>query len=273
MERKCRYEPLSAQPLVLVLCQVRFSPVRVIEKYVAAIQDEFRREGFPIERAAKVQQVTLDTKGAVPVQVDEQQRWEYRNTDETWSILVMQDSVILQTTAYTRFEDFAQKLQLAVSTVLAKTEHDSLGLVHRVGLRYIDVIRPRRGADFRFYVRPGFHGVADDVFQDKTHRLHVESRGHTSVGEGGYAGTFVVRVVQNDQGLLLPPDLVGAAPQLSLPTQAGEVVTLIDMDHWVEGNFQPSVKWVVETAYGLHDHLVETFHDHVVTGDAIAEWK
>ena len=28
MQRKCRYKPLSAHPLVLVLCQFRFSPVR-----------------------------------------------------------------------------------------------------------------------------------------------------------------------------------------------------------------------------------------------------
>ncbi len=35
----------------------------------------------------------------------ERERWEYRNRKETWSVLVTEDSVILQTTAYTRFED------------------------------------------------------------------------------------------------------------------------------------------------------------------------
>ena len=39
VQRRCRYEPLSAQPLVLVLCQVRFSPVRQMEQYIPAIQD------------------------------------------------------------------------------------------------------------------------------------------------------------------------------------------------------------------------------------------
>ena len=154
MQRRCRYEPLSAQPLVLVLCQVRFSPVRQMEQYIPAIQDVFRRNGFPIERAGKVQQVTFGPGDGAPVQVVEQQRWEYRNREETWSIIVMQDSVIQQTTAYTRFEAFAEQLKLCVHTVLAESEQDRFGVVQRVGLRYVDVVRPRSGKGYRFS-----HGV------------------------------------------------------------------------------------------------------------------
>ena len=36
--------------------------------------------------------------------LSEQHRWEYRNREETWSVLVTGGSVILQTTAYTRFD-------------------------------------------------------------------------------------------------------------------------------------------------------------------------
>ena len=164
MQRNCRYEPLSAQPLVLVLCQVRFSRIRQMERYIPAIQDAFRRTGFPIERAGKVQQVTFEAGGSAPVQMVEQQRWEYRDREETTSVLVTQDNVILQTTAYTRFEDFAQQLQSAVHTVLAESEHDGFGVVHRVGLRYVDVVVPTAGKDFRFYLRPGLRGMPDDVF-------------------------------------------------------------------------------------------------------------
>ena len=79
-----------------------------MERYIPAIQDAFRRTGFPIERAGKVQQVTFEAGGSAPVQMVEQQRWEYRDREETTSVLVTQDNVILQTTAYTRFEDFAE---------------------------------------------------------------------------------------------------------------------------------------------------------------------
>ena len=76
MQRKSRYEPLSAQPLVLVLCQVRFSAVRRMERYIPGIQDAFRRTGLPIERAGKVPQVTFTPGAAAPVEMVERQRWE-----------------------------------------------------------------------------------------------------------------------------------------------------------------------------------------------------
>lgn len=272
MERKCRYVPLSQQPLALVLGQVRFSPVRQIDRYIPEIQEAFRQYGFPVERAGKVQQITVGRSAGVPVQVIEQERWEYRTRDEAWSVLVTQDGVVLQTTAYERFEGFADRLQYAVRTVLSTTEHERLGVVQRVGLRYIDVVQPRVGEDFRAYLRPGFHGTADEVFRDGTHRLHVESKGRTQVGDD-VTGRMIVRVVQNYQGRLLPPDLIGGAPKFTRRAKRGELITLIDMDHYIEGAFDPDAGWVVARAYELHDRLVETFHEHVVTETAIEVWK
>lgn len=265
--RKCRYVPLSKQPLVLVLGQVRFSPVRKLASYIPAIQEEFRRHGFPLEREGKVQQLTITPTG---VQVIEQERWEYRTRDERWSITVLHDSVILQTTAYERFEGFAAPLEQAVRTVLEKTEQSQFGLVERIGLRYVDLIRPRAGEDYREYLRPGFHGVADEAFRARSHRLHVESIGHTAVGD--IEGTMIIRVVQNDQGFDLPPDLLGGAPQRELQTRPGDLITLLDMDHFVQGKFDADPGWVITRAYELHDHLVETFHTHVVTEKAIEVW-
>ena len=69
------------------------------------IHEAFRRRGFPIERAGKVRQVAFGSGATAPVEMVERERWKYRNRKETWSVLVTEDSVILQTTAYTRFED------------------------------------------------------------------------------------------------------------------------------------------------------------------------
>ena len=269
MQRKCRYVPLSQQPLALVLGQVRFSPIRQMDHYVADIQEEFRRHQFPIEQTGRVQEVTFGISAKVPVQVAEQERWEYRTKDQRRSILVTHNSVLLQTTAYDRFEGFATKLELALRTVLETTEHIEFGVIERIGLRYVDVVRPRPSEDFRFYLRPGFHGVSDDVFHGGA-QLHMQATGQTSVGDG--PGVMVVRIVQNDQGFLVPPDLIAAGPQ---PARAepGELVTLIDMEHYMDGRLEPSVPWLMEKAYQLHDHLVETFHENVVTEQAIEVWQ
>ena len=267
-KRNCRYVPLDKQPLVLVLCQVRFSPVRKMGDYIPAIQEEFRRHRFPLEDTGKIQQLTITPAG---FQAVEQERWIYRTKEETWTVTVLQDGVVLQTVAYDRFEGFAEKLETAVRTVLEKTEQSQFGVVQRVGLRYIDLVQPRTDEDFRFYLRPGFHGVADSVFRPKTHRLHIESVGQTSVGDVG--GTMVVRVVQNDLGFDLPPDLVGGAPKHDSRARQGELATLIDMDHFIEGTFEPDPSWIVERAYLMHDQIVETFHNHVVTKEAIEVWR
>ena len=214
-------------------------------RYIPAIQEALRRAGFPIERAGKVQQVTFGPGDGFPVQVVEQQRWESRNRDETRRILVTQDSVTLQSTASASSSGWA--------------------------LRYIDAVRPQQGREFRFYLRPGLHGLADEVFPSGRHLRHIESRGRTAVG--GESGTMVVRMVQNDRGFSLPPDLLAAAPRFSPGAKPGELATLIDMDHYVEGTFDADSDWVIARAYEMHDHIVETFHEHVVTTAAIEEWK
>lgn len=267
MKRNCRFVPLSKQPLVLVLCQVRFSPVRQMAQYISGIQEEFRRQGYPIENAGKVQQLAITPTGLQPV---EQEQWEYRTKDESRSILVLQDSVSLQTTSYKRFEEFADQLRFALATVLTKTESNTLGVIQRIGLRYVDLIRPDAGKDYRFFLKEGFHGLADEVFEAGTHRVYVQSVGKTMVDST--PGVMIVRVVQRDDGLDLPPDLAFGAPKHEVRAQKDEVVTFVDMDHFVTGSFAADAELVVEKLFRLHDKLVETFHENVVTKEAIESW-
>jgi len=46
-------------------------------------------------------------------------------------------------------------------------------------------------------------------------------------------GAMIVRVVQNDQGSILPPDIIGGAPKHASRARLGELLTLIDMDHYI----------------------------------------
>ena len=126
MHRKRRYDPLSRPPRPRPL-PTPPQPHPQIDQHTPAIHEAFRRPGYPIERAGKVLQVTFTPNRTTPVHLTEQQRCDYRNRDETWSILLTRDTVILQTTAHTLFEDFAERLRMAVHTVLAESEHDRCG--------------------------------------------------------------------------------------------------------------------------------------------------
>lgn len=46
--RNCPGEKLSKQPLVLVLIQIRFSPVMNLESYIPQIQSSLRIAGYPL---------------------------------------------------------------------------------------------------------------------------------------------------------------------------------------------------------------------------------
>ena len=102
---------------------------------------------------------------------------------------------------------------MAVHTVLAESANDQLGVLHRVGLRYTDVVRASGGKDFRFYLRPGLQEFRTKCSSLANTSFTTSAGGRTVVG--GNPGTMVVRIVQNDQGSSLPPDLVDAAPSFS----------------------------------------------------------
>lgn len=268
MTRTNERKKLRNQPVQLVLCQVRWSPIQ-IAKYIPAIQEVFRRNGFPIERYGETPQIFLSPAGA---EVKPQPRWEYKSKNERWSILVAPDSVVLQTTDYDRFEGFAEKLRLAVDTVLKATEHDRYGVLQRIGLRYIDHIRPQAGEDFRAYVKPGLHGIQDEgVFLPNSGRLHCEMVGATKVGDE--SGTLIIRLTQNNEGLELPPDLLGSAPLPADSPRQGGWLTIIDTDHFLEGKFDCDADWVVRHADLLHTQINDAFFDHVITPHAEKVWS
>lgn len=274
MTRNCRYLPLSKQPLVLVLCQVKFSPVRQMADYIGRIQDEFRRHGFPIERTITATPGIVIS--AVGMQVNAMERWEFRTRDEQTSIVVTHESVVLLTTHYERFERFAETLQRAVDTVLKITEQSEFGVIERIGLRYVDVVEPLANEDFRKYLRPGFHGPSDDLFRPATSQVFVRVVGRTNVTRGGQLfteGTLAVRVIQNNLGMDLPPDLADQTPRRTRTIEPGRLVTLIDMDHFIEGSFDPRTDEIIALAYGLHDQIIEAFHEHIVTAEAIEAWR
>lgn len=269
-KRQCRDVHLSKQPLVLVLCQVRFSPIKQMAEYIPAIQEEFRRHEFPIERHRDLQQLRIDAQG-VP-HVASRPAWEFRTKDEEWAILVLEDSVVLQTTSYKGWENFALRLETALRCVFSKTEHDKYGLIHRLGLRYVDLVQPQEGKDYRFYLKPGFHGVTEEAFEPRSsHRLHVESLGKMRVNE--VESTMVVRVLQSDEGFDFPPDLRENVPKHQPKSRVGELVTFVDMDHFIEGNFDINLEWIKKCLWRMHDHLIETFHEYVVTKEAIEVWR
>jgi uncharacterized protein (TIGR04255 family) len=253
---------LHNDPLSLVLCQIRFSRVRKMAEYIPAIQDNLRRNGFPSDVSGILQQVLITAAGPQSIQTKQD---EFRSADNTWSIIVGEDTLVLITSNYDRFAGFAAKLRMAIETIDASAELRH-GQITRIGLRYLDVVQPLDGETHRDYLKANLHGPQSAVFTQGP-LVHLEAAGRTELG------TMILRITQNDQGILVPPDIALKPLRHKRVTKPGQLLTLIDSDHFVEGEWPFDLKAIIETVDHLHKDINAVFFRDVVTKHATTVWK
>ena len=253
---------LGNSPLSLALCQVRFSPLMAMADYIPKVQDDLRRRGYPVNASTPVRELQFGPGGAT---ARERVHWEFMAKDRRSSVVVTEGFVVLQTTAYDDFENFIEQLQTVVSTL-----NDVVGglLLQRVGLRYVDAIIPVEGETWRDYVNPCLHGFESALFNEAgVLRLH-QTVAKTAVG------TMLVRLHQNRDGSVLPPDLgTGALLAPRGRAKPGENTTLIDIDHshQCDDEYDPAHFKVL--AWKLKEESYEVFADNIVTKHAIEVWS
>jgi uncharacterized protein (TIGR04255 family) len=255
---------LSKSPLVLVLCQVRFAPIMAMSEYFPRIQDKLRLNGYPLAKKAVIQEGVFTPAGATSVK---RERWQVQDKGASRSVLVTENFIVFQTVAYSVFEDFVRELSLAVDTLA--TEVKQL-LIQRVGLRYVDLVRSRTGESWTEFVQPGVQGLKSDTFLEGTQSQLYQSVANTS------AGTMIVRLFQNREGQVLPPDLGDAddlKPRLDPAIAPNELLTLLDLDHFSTHQIEYEKGWVEQQAWQLHEGLDRVFRKSLVTPKALEVWK
>ncbi len=133
---------LTNAPLVLALCQVRFSSM-------LSVADTSSRAGFqraiqskyPV--ALQIQEVeVLADFGENEVGIRGDQRrsplWQFTDLNDNWKIVLSQDFLSLETRNYVHFDDFLERLEEALE---ALGQHIQPTVGTRIGLRYINEIR------------------------------------------------------------------------------------------------------------------------------------
>ena len=252
---------LSKSPLVLVLCQVRITSVLDISSYIPKIQDSLRKNRFPVDVSGEVVEFAFQSHG--PAQQQKQAHWEFRTLEEDWSIIVGKSAIVVQTSAYSNFDKFLEILSIALNAV--NTIVEDL-VVERVGLRYIDAIRPKEGESWKDYVNSGYHGLENEIINAENSVLFMQTVANTGSNQH-----MIVRLAQNRDGQLLPHDL-SLHPKLQATVKSGELITLLDIDHYREYRQSMVVADVLETGWGLHSGLDCMFRE-VVTDFALEAWK
>jgi uncharacterized protein (TIGR04255 family) len=253
---------LSNSPLSLVLCQVRFSPLPGMGEFIPSFHRSIRRQ-FPVNASGIIQEVQFG--GASP-QLSMKERWEFLTRDRRTSVVVDNGFVVMQTTLYKDFETFLEQFVSVVADLNA-----AVGdlLIQRVGLRYVDAIVPRNGDSWTQYVQKELRGFESPVFAEEgALRLH-QTVANTSVG------TMLVRLHQNYDGAVLPPDLAGGHIKPGLDATRGQLTTLLDIDHFhvvEDGVDLPNMK-LEEILWELKTGTFSIFSDHLVTEHALKVWQ
>jgi uncharacterized protein (TIGR04255 family) len=134
---------LARSPLVLVAAQINFEEVGkdITHNQARNVQRALDNSWTRLQAAPQVR-TTLTPSGAV----NEPQRGAYRisSQDESWSLVINPDSVILETRAYSGWGDMSGRLY-AIATAVAEVLDPAQRL--RIGLRYVDQVPLPDGKD------------------------------------------------------------------------------------------------------------------------------
>jgi uncharacterized protein (TIGR04255 family) len=258
---------LKRDPLAVVLCQVRFSKIRRMPEFMGAISDILRKEGYPEDVSGVVKQVVIGP-GMTQPQIIEERRDEFRTKDNQWSVNIADSMVALVTSCYDRFKGFAERLKQVIEIIdqAAGLRH---GQVHRIGLRYVDVIDPLDNETLELYLQPSLHGPTtpkSSVMLGSERMMALEAVGRTAIG------VMMVRITQNNQGVVVPPDFMHKPMNHKVKVQAQRTVTLFDMDHYTEGNWDFDLPKILTSVDALHQGINAAWFNDFITEHALKTW-
>ncbi|MDP8942916.1 MAG: TIGR04255 family protein [Actinomycetota bacterium] len=159
--------PLPRSPLDLVVCQLRFETrPQVSEGQLALSIHEALGGGdgrYPRLEQVQAQAVGVTLGPGTPPamnQMQGQSGWRCQSAEGLWVVSLMPDHVALETTRYTEWDDFRERLHELLD---ATAEHIAPGVEQRLGLRYIDRIsevEARSPADWEPYLIRELLGLA-----------------------------------------------------------------------------------------------------------------
>ncbi|MCE9621166.1 MAG: TIGR04255 family protein [Actinomycetia bacterium] len=130
---------LPRAQLDLVVCQVRHERnfASIDPKRALSVHSTLASRYPSIEdmSAQEIGFVVSGPTGVGPVSSETSRGWRFRSPDEKWIVVIMPDFFSLETTEYSTWEEFKERL-----TELTAAIHDQLSpsIETRLGLRYID---------------------------------------------------------------------------------------------------------------------------------------
>ena len=174
--------------LIEVICQLRFPTILSISAREPADFQEAIRQEFPQYKRLQEQPAPKVAGNPGSLRIEEGQKvinYQFLSADGKWKVNLTNSFIALATPAYTRWEDFAAKLDLILAQFIPIYKP---AYFERVGLRFINVIsRKALGLEevpFRELIQPGYLGLLgeDDVREESFARVGQDAELNISGG-------------------------------------------------------------------------------------------
>ena len=187
--------------LVEVICQLRCPEILKIEAEAPAVFQERIRRDYP-QYEKKVEQLPPQLVGGKPVPQGSVNNYQFISESGQWKVSLTKGFIALSTYGYTRWEDFAQRLDRILAAFI-ETYHPSW--FTRVGLRYVNAFRREAlGLEdclWKELITPGYLGLMGDEDAQETAFMKDEQAATLQMPGGAKAnvkcGPGLLRKVNN----------------------------------------------------------------------------
>lgn len=175
-------------PLIQVICQIRFPPIlRIDTETPVDFQEGVRKQfpGYEMTYDESIDALPQSFSNSLPSEMREilslgrTRRHQFHSKENTWTVSLTRDFVALETNRYKEWEDFRERLHLVSSALFQIYEP---AYVTRLGLRYKNVIdRKKLGLENVEWRDLFADFVLGQFASDETSNLVVDHHGRTLV--------------------------------------------------------------------------------------------
>lgn len=173
---------LSAAPLPLVLCQIRWPQTTELEDNIDRISREFGTalsSEYPLSEKQQEMQIQISPLGVTQVPGETIHQWS--SADGNWLISLSKLFLTLQSKKYTSRLDFSNRLERAL---VALSSIAAIPVVDRIGFRYINRITESSDLEhLSTFIRPEVLGGSVIQFGGGVEMIHTVTETLYLVGE------------------------------------------------------------------------------------------
>lgn len=261
--------PLKNPPVYFTICQVRFNQLLKLAEFLPAIQEGFRKAGYPAYATQSnlvIQMVTQMPQDGKPEQLQPMpsthNSYQFGNLENTHLFMLDSQALTLQSTNYGCFEEFSAEFMKGLRIV---HEAVDLSFTERIGLRYLDRIMPLDGDSIEQYLVHEVHGVMKRL---GGHGLYSYAEAMNQKDDV----KLRARVVIQRRKLAFPPDVQPG--NMAIDARFHDyhgVSAILDNDGFVEHREAFSLETVAMHLNKIHD-MIDVAFKETVTDYAFVVW-